>query len=78
MNAGTEGGNMGNEQRRPYEPDPKRDQQHGSTGQRQTEQQGPNNPVPGTGADRERMDRDRSRSGGTSNPNRGTNDRDPE
>jgi hypothetical protein len=71
---------MGNEQRRPYEPDPKRGQhgQQGSGGQRHMEQQGPNNPVPGTGADKERMDRDRLRSGGTQNPNRGTGDRDRE
>jgi len=67
---------MGNEQRRPYEPDPHKGQQ-GSGGQRQVEQEGPNNPVPGTGADRERMDRDRSRSGGTS-PNRGDENRDRE
>jgi hypothetical protein len=66
---------MANEQRRPYEPDPHKGQQHGSGGQRQVEQQGPNNPVPGTGADRERMDRDRPRSGGTTT-NRGDEGRD--
>jgi hypothetical protein len=70
---------MANEQRRPYEPkdpnqkDPNRGNEPygGGTGQGRESERGPMKPGSGSDSERDRLERDRSKSGGTSDPNRG-------
>ena len=64
---------MANEQRRPYQPNPSDPHKGTGGGQGRESERGPINPS--SDPDRDRMNRDRSRSGGGTDPHRPSTDK---